>query len=133
MLKWFVKNINNRKGFTLVELVVVIAILGILSAIAVPRFTGTQENAREKADEATLATVQSAVRLCEAETGKLPGASGGTSVNDFITNYMGGSIPHPTANKYKSDAKAMGISMDSNGVVRYEAAPSGTVILAAES
>lgn len=54
---------RNKKGFTLVELVVVIAILGILAAIAVPRLSGFQNSAAEKADKATAATIAKAAEL----------------------------------------------------------------------
>lgn len=51
------KKMRNRKGFTLVELIVVIVILGILAAIVIPRLSGFTTTAKEKADYATAATI----------------------------------------------------------------------------
>ena len=69
MFKWFLKKINNRKGFTLVELVVVIAILGILSAIAVPKFSASRENAAKTAHNANVRPLESAANMYIAENG----------------------------------------------------------------
>lgn len=66
MLTWINKK-RKRKGFTLIELVVVIAILGILAALAVPRFTGTMENAKQKAHNSNVRTIESAINLYLSE------------------------------------------------------------------
>lgn len=68
MQKWIYKK-KNRKGFTLIELVVVIAILGILAALAIPRLSGTQEKARTASHEANTRTIESALSIYEAEFG----------------------------------------------------------------
>ncbi len=53
MIKIISKKLKDKRGFTLVELLVVLAVLAIISAIAVPRFAGVQKAAKESADYAT--------------------------------------------------------------------------------
>jgi len=54
-------NINNKKAFTIIELVFVIVIIGILSAIAIPKFDSTMNLAYDSKAASTLASVRSAL------------------------------------------------------------------------
>lgn len=75
MLKLINKHLNktrNEKGFTLVELIVVIAILGILIAIAIPRFASTTNAAEKRTAEADHRTLVSVSQLHYANEGTWP-------------------------------------------------------------
>jgi MSHA pilin protein MshA len=54
---------KNQSGFTLIELVIVIVLLGVLAAIAVPRFVNLEDDAQEAALNASAAAVTSAMNI----------------------------------------------------------------------
>lgn len=72
MFKLFKKRMKNQKGFTLVELMVVVVIIGILVAIAVPVYNDITTTAKEKACEANKRTIQGAVSMYYAKHGDYP-------------------------------------------------------------
>lgn len=76
--------LRNQKGFTLIELVIVIVIIGILAAVAVPVYNNLFSEAETAAVEATDSSIQSALSIAIAEQ------DGSPTVSE-LTNFIRGS------------------------------------------
>ncbi|MGM0472412.1 MAG: type IV pilin protein [Bacillota bacterium] len=70
---------SRESGFTLIELMIVIAVLGILAGIAVPRITGVQDDAKRNALKQTATSVRNTMEMYYAQEGQYPNLS---SVSD---------------------------------------------------
>ncbi len=65
---------RRRRGFTLIELVVVMAIVALLTALAAPRYLRSVDIARERALQTSLATMRDAIDQFAADRGRYPQA-----------------------------------------------------------
>ncbi len=84
---------EKRQGFTLVELVVVVMILGILAAVAAPKLLGTSGTATDNGLRQTLSVVRDAIERYAAENGgDFPGTDQAT-FKSAITPYLRGAFP----------------------------------------
>ncbi len=59
----------NKKGFTLIELMIVVVIIGILAAIAIPKFSDVSESAKRNACRANIRTISSQDAIYHAQNG----------------------------------------------------------------
>lgn len=67
---------QKRRGFTLVELVVVVLVLGIIASVAAPKMFDTAGDARNNATIQSLSVLRNAIELHRAQVGTLPGNAG---------------------------------------------------------
>ncbi len=82
---------KTNKGFTLIELMIVVAIIGILSAIAIPKFADLIRKSNEGATKGNLGAVRSALSIYYGEQdGKYPaaGATLGTTLTMDNGKYL---------------------------------------------
>jgi len=96
------------KGFTLVELIVVVIIIGILVAIAVPAFLKTQERAFDKDAIASLKLIQAAEKIYRQETGFYYPPTGSETDPSNINTFLKLSLPKDATRKWNYSVDSTG-------------------------
>lgn len=79
---------SQQKGFTIVELLIVIVVIGILAAITIVAYNGIQQRARDSERSQELNTIQKALELYQADKGGYPlcGATSGPNLTPVLTS-----------------------------------------------
>ncbi len=86
---------KSRRGFTLVELVVVVLVLGIIAAVASPKMFNTAVVARDNSTQSSLMVVRDAIELYIAENGVYPGERGTeVDLTGDLADYVNGPFPN---------------------------------------
>ncbi|SMC42686.1 prepilin-type N-terminal cleavage/methylation domain-containing protein [Papillibacter cinnamivorans] len=82
----------DRKGFTLIELIVVIAIIAILAAVLIPRFTGFTESGRKKAVLSDARNILVALDAADANGEITAASTDAATAESLIEKYVGKDI-----------------------------------------
>lgn len=102
---------RKKKGFTLVELIIVIAIIAILAAIAIPKFGQIRTDANLKADQANAKSVATAVAQAVANGATSTNAVDATKSDSYIKYIDGGKAIKSKTNP----SNTLTASIDANG------------------
>ncbi|MDD5131777.1 MAG: prepilin-type N-terminal cleavage/methylation domain-containing protein [bacterium] len=99
--------LRSKKGFTLVELMIVVAIIGILAGIAIPRYMNFIRRSREGATKGNLGAVRSALNIYYSDTEGLFPSRGVTAVGNIVVGagIMGSPFRGTGANNYLDEIK----------------------------
>jgi general secretion pathway protein G len=129
------QKIKNQKGFTLVELLVVISIIGILVAIAIPRFTSATATANTAKMQADLRTIDSAIQMFAANNGgAVPAADADVTAVAGLAPYLpttltvprgrimiaGVEVAQPTSYGINANGRAIATDGGANGLTAEE-------------
>ncbi len=107
---------KNQGGFTLVELMIVVIIVGILAAVAIPMYQGATERAKASEAVAALGTIRGAMRVYFAEHG--------TYVGTAVLPFAAGGLVTATGTLDVTDSDLMGRYF-SSPCYTFDAVPTG--------
>jgi prepilin-type N-terminal cleavage/methylation domain-containing protein len=96
---------SNQKGFTLIELVIIIVVLGILAAVAIPKYQDITAQAKEASCRASLGALRSGITIWYANKAVTTGTAAWPSLTSLATvdSVMAQSLPR---NPYQLSASA---------------------------
>lgn len=122
LLNKFIRKIKQEKGFTLVELLAVIAILGIIVAIAVPSIGKVVDNSKEDAHEANVQLFENAARLADVSGLAIPSGQDGYSLSDLEgAGYLNDIPVNPLTDAEYEATLLVKVTVDpNNGTKRFE-------------
>lgn len=108
---------NKQAGFTLIEIVMVLVLIGILGAVAVPKYFDLQTQAQQKAAAATVAEVQATINGAFADS-LLSGKSctdAQTAAKTAVTNMKFNGDITAALGTATSDANVYNVTVEYNG------------------
>lgn len=112
--------LKSRKGFTLIELMVVISIIAILITIALPRFVNARRAANTAKIAADLRTIESAINIYYAKHNEYPKTAALLSKSALFTDDVKyfASLPKPPTGEFYFSTKINGDARVASGMMR---------------
>ena len=115
------KKFTNKKGFTIMEMLIVVAIIAVLVAIAIPTFSSSLEKAKEAADVANIRAAYAEIQVAvltdsgaaptaDVDTGALNAKIGGSTTTEWDT-YFSSKLNYDTKFEYTAPTTAAAGSM----------------------
>lgn len=116
---------QNQKGMTLIELIIVVALIGIIGAVLVPTFSNVTNKARITTDISTVKTFQRQVDIFEAEFGYVPGIKAASGKLENLEVYM---AIDELVDKNYMDTKYVALDENKNFTLTLKTADDGTKV-----